>query len=598
MRMKAGIPEYFVRTIAAFFLLSVPQCLGGCSARSRDLPAAKFDYLTAEGQIGRCGGTLLISERSEPKTFNPLIALDGSSREIIGLIMADLIHINRYTQQTEPALAKSWTISKDGLHYTVHLRRELRFSDGHPFDADDVVFTFECYLDERVHAPQREFLIIDGKPISVRKLDQYTVVFDLARPYAAAERLFDSIWILPEHLLKSAYENGKLQNAWSVNAKPDRLAGLGPFELKETIPGQRIVLQRNPFFWKRDREGNQLPYLDEILCLTGVSSEAQVLRFEAGETDIISRLNAEDFEILKRDELRRRFQLYDAGPGLEYTFLLFNLNDLKAGTASSITEKQKWFRQKAFRQAISYAIDRDAIVRLAYGGRAYPLTVSVSPGDRLWFDSQIPRPSRSVVRAKQLLRGAGFSWDGDGFLRDARGKSIEFSIIHNAGRAQQVQMATLIQQDLKDIGIKVNLVPLDFASLVDRVLNSFSYEAAIMTLADGDSDPNSQMSVWLSNGATHVWSLRRVGPPDEWQQKIDRLMEEQMTTLDRQRRKEIFDRVQDLVRNYEPVVFLVSPDMLAAANERVGNFKPAVLRSYTLWNADQIFIKQRASAPN
>ena len=593
MSVRVEILGNFVRTIVLILVTS-----GACYPAAAAAAGMEPDYLTVSGPIGKRGGTLIVSERTEPKTFNPLIAIDGSSREITGLMTADLIHINRYTQQPEPALAKSWTASQDGRRYTVYLRHGLRFSDGYPFNADDVIFTFKCYLDERVHAPQRDLLIVGGEPITVRKVDQYTVIFDLARPYGAAERLFDSIAILPEHLLKGAYENGSLQRTWGLSSRPDQIAGLGPFRLRECIPGQRILLQRNPYFWKRDRKQNQLPYLNEILCLTDISSESEVMRFETGETQIVSRVNAEDFEILKQNAKRRALRMYDAGPGLEYTFLAFNLNDLKPGLTPSIAEKQGWFRQTAFRRAISKAIDRDAIVRLAYAGRAYPLAVSVSPGNRLWFDPDIPRPARSVEQAKQLLRDAGFSWNSNRRLNDAHGKPIEFSIMHNAGRTQDVQMATLIQQDLKDIGIKVNLVPLDFASLVDRIFNSFTYEAAIMTLADGDFDPNSQMSVWLSNGATHVWKLRSTSSPDEWQQKVDRLMEEQMTTLDRSRRKQIFDNVQELEWKHQPVIFLISPDILAGASDRVGNFQPAVLSSYTLWNADQLFLENQGSGPN
>lgn len=593
MWLKAGITGYFVRMTAIFLISGGLFFLGAaCSANNQRGMSSEPEYLTVTGKTGVCGGTLVISQRSEPKTFNPLIAIDGSSREMIGLMTADLIHINQYTQESEPALASSWKVSPDGRRYTLHLRRGVRFSDGQPFDADDVIFTFQAYLDPKVHAPQRDFLIIGGKPISVRKLDAYTVVFDLAQPYAAAERLFDSIAILPRHLLAQAYEDGKLGSAWGLNTAPNQIAGLGPFQLKQCIPGQRITLQKNPFFWKRDRDGNRLPYLDEILSLSGISSEAEVIRFEAGETEIISRLNAEDFGILKRDEERHRIRMYDAGPGLEYTFLVFNLNDLQSGRAPSIIDKQDWFRRIAFRQAISSAIDRDAIVRLAYAGRAYPLTVPVSPGNRPWFDPAIPRPSHSIERAKQLLRDAGFSWSGNGSLTDPSGKAIEFSIMHNAGRVQHVQMATLIQQDLKDVGIKVNLIPLDFATLVDRVFNSFAYETAIITLEDGDSDPNSQMSLWLSHGATHAWRLRSAGSLDPWQQEVDRLMEEQMTMLDHSGRKQIFDRVQQLVSKRQPAIFLVSPDVLAGASDRVGNFQPALLSSYTLWNADRLFIRR------
>lgn len=584
--------------VTAFFISGALCAAAVCPTGNRDSINTKneVDYLIVGNEMGQCGGRLVISQRAEPKTLNPIIAMDGSSREIISLLMADLVHINRYTQRTEAAIAKSWTVSPDGRHYTLHLRRDLQFSDGHPFDADDVVFTFRAYLDEKIHSPQRDLLVVGGKPISVEKLDPYTVTFALAQPYAAAERLFDSIAILPRHLLEQPYQDGKLASAWGLTTAPEQIAGLGPFQVKEYVPGQRIVLQRNRFYWKRNARGDRLPYFDEIVCLFTPSSEAQVMRFEAGDTAIISRFDPEDFVVLEKDQQSHHFRVYDAGPGLEYSFLLFNLNHLWSGYAE-IPDKQKWFRQTAFRQAISSAIDRDSIVRLAYAGRAYPLSVQVSPGNKLWFDPAIPKPSRSLGRARQLLRDGGFSWTEDGTLRDPVGKPVEFSIMHNAGRLQQAQMATIIQQDLKDIGIKVNLIPLDFGSLVDRIFNNFRYEAAIMTLADGDADPNSEMNVWLSNGATHVWELRSAGTSEAWQHEIDQLMQEQMTMLDSSRRKQIFDRVQQLVWEYQPVIFLVSPDILAAANDAIGNFHPAVLSSYTLWNADQLFTrKERRNA--
>jgi len=146
-------------------------------------------------------------------------------------MQADLVHINRATQLTEPALAKSWKISPDGLQYRpVVLRHGLKFSDGQPLDADDVLFTFRVYLDENVHAPQRDLLIIGGKPISVRKLDARTVVFQLPKTYGVAERLFDGLAILPRHLLEKSYQEGKLGQIGTLTTAANQWAGLGPFD--------------------------------------------------------------------------------------------------------------------------------------------------------------------------------------------------------------------------------------------------------------------------------------------------------------------------------------------------------------------------------
>src|SRR5258708_17012985 len=251
------------------------------------------ESLAVPGEIGQRGGRLVVSLRAEPKTLNPLIAVDAPSREVIlGAMQADLIHINRSTQLTEPALAKSWEVSADGLQYTLTLRKGLKFSDGQPLDADDILFTFRVSLDESVHATQRDQLIVGGKPIVARKVDAHTVVFQLVKTYGAGERLFDGLAILPRHLLEKPYAEGKLSQAWTLPTPANQWAGLGPFPLKEDIPGPRLVLERKPYYWKKNPRGKQLPYLDELVFLFVSNAEAQVLRFQSGETDLISTLGA------------------------------------------------------------------------------------------------------------------------------------------------------------------------------------------------------------------------------------------------------------------------------------------------------------------
>src|SRR5450432_912495 len=326
-----------------------------------------------DSPAGQYGGTLVVAQRSEPKTLNPVTAADAPSREVIGRLTADLIHINRATQQTEPALAKSWTLSKDGRVFTVKLRHGLRFSDGQPFDADDVAFSFQLYLDDKINSPQRDLLAVGGKPVEVQKIDQYTVRFTLVQPYAAAERIFDSLAMMPRHLLQNSYQQGKFAQAWTLTTPPAEIAGMGPFRVKQYVPGQKIVLERNPYYWKADRNRNRLPYLDELVFLFVGNEDAQVIRFQAGETDIISRMSAENYALLSKEAANRGTELFDLGPSLEYNFLLFNLNDLSSKKLSSIAAKQAWFQDLKFRQAISAAIDRDAIVKLVYAGRGAPL---------------------------------------------------------------------------------------------------------------------------------------------------------------------------------------------------------------------------------
>jgi peptide/nickel transport system substrate-binding protein len=556
-------------------------------------PATAEDRVASRAEVGRYGGQLVISLRAEPKTLNPVTAVDIVSRDVIRRTIGDLIHINRETQRTEPALATAWTLSPDGRRFTLTLRRGVRFSDGDPFDADDVEFSFRVYSDEKVNSPQRDLLIVGGKPIEVRKIDQYIVEFNIAEPYAAAERLFDSVAMLPRHLLERSYMEGRLADAWGLGTPAAQMAGLGPFSFRETVPGERIVLERNPYYWKADRAGNWLPYLDRLVFVLVASEDTQTMRFQSGEADITSRMNPSNFGLLARAGDRAPYKLLDLGAGLEYSFVFFNLNDLAPGTLPEIARKQRWFRQVAFRRAVSAAIDRDAIVQLVYRGRATPLAGHVPPGNALWIDRSIPRPVRSVPNARRLLQASGFSWKPDGTLVDGGGDAVDFTILTNAGNTERAQMATIIQDDLKQLGMNVHVVTLELRAMLERLLTTHDYEASVLGLGGGDADPNSELNVWLSSGGTHLWNPEQSRPATPWEAEIDTLMQRQLSTLNASARKRLYDRVQELVAENLPLIPLVSPSVLVGANKALGNFRPAVLDHQTLWNVEELFWRQQ-----
>ena len=238
--------------------------------------------------------------------------------------------------------------------------------------------------------------MLEGKPIVVRKLDAYRVAFDLPQPYSVPERLFDGIFILPRHKLEAAWKQGRLGEAWRLSTPPSEIAGLGPFRLKEYVAGQHITLERNPYYWKVDQAGTQLPYLSELEFVFAGSEDNQMMRFQAGESDIISRVGARNFALLEKDRGRRGYELVNAGSGLEYNFLFFNLGDLPAGGSPEIAARQAFLRRKSFRQAVSAAIDRDAIVRLVYLGHAVALAGPVPPGNKAWINHSLPAPVRSA----------------------------------------------------------------------------------------------------------------------------------------------------------------------------------------------------------
>jgi peptide/nickel transport system substrate-binding protein len=585
---KAGSAR---RALAAGAVIAALLLLASIAFAAGPAPLAKGEeVLVTSNASGSYSGTLTVAVRTEPKTLNPVTALDGPSRDVIGRMVADLVHIDRETQQTEPALAKSWKVSADGRRYTLTLRRGIRFSDGHPFDADDVVFSFQVYMDEKVHSSQRDLLVVGDKPIMVKKLDAHHVEFELAQPYAAAERLFDSIAILPRHLLEKAYAAGTLGQVFSLTTSPNDIAGLGPFRLKQYVPGERIVLERNPYYWKADSQKQRLPYIDELVFVTVPTEDAQVIRFLNGDVDLLSRIGAENYAALEREQAARKFHVYDLGPGMEYNFLVLNQNAVVPPGAKDLARTQSWFRDVRFRQAISSGIDRDAMVRLIYRQRATPLMTHVSPANKLWSNTAVSRPQRSLDHARELLKSAGFTWAADGTLLDPGKQPVEFSIVVSASNTQRGQMATLMQADLKQLGMNVRVVPLEFRSLVDRVMQSHDYDAAIFGLAGGDVDPNPAINVLLSSGSSHLWNMGQAKPATPWEGEIDDLMHRQLTTLRYTQRKKLYDRVQQLMADNVPLVSLLTPNVLVAAKDRVKNFRPAILDHNTLWAVEELYL--------
>ncbi|MCU0513094.1 MAG: ABC transporter substrate-binding protein [Anaerolineae bacterium] len=548
------------------------------------------EYLVSPTPVGRPGGRLVISMRAEPRTLNPLAAVDAASKELLSLLHADLVHIHRPSQRTQAALARDWTVSADGLRYTLRLRRSLRFSDGAPLTADDVVFSFQALLDERTKAPARDLLRIQGRFPTIRKLDADTVELVLPAPYAPAERLFDSLAILPRHKLEATFREGKLLEAWNLTTAPASTAGAGPFRLKEYLPGQRIVLERNPYYWKRDGAGRALPYLDELVVLFMPDQEAEALRFRAGDIHLLSRVSARNFRSLQSGPGSPQRVMTDLGPGLEQHLLFFNLNDVEKRGLSGLRSKRVWMQDPRFRKAISQAIDRQALARLAYQGKATPIVHHVSPGNRLWHVAVGAAPVRNVAAAERELRAMGLVRKGE-WLMDGNGSPVEFSIAVNAGNLEQQQMATLVQEDLRGLGIRVTVAPLEFRSLIDRVMRTLDYEAAMLALRDGDVDPTPQMPMLLSTGAMHFWRPGQAAAAFPWEAEIDRLMQAQNSTMDPARRRELYGRVQQLVATELPFIALVSPHTLVGAHRELGNLQPAVLAPHLLDGLDVIFWK-------
>ena len=538
---------------------------------------------------------LIVTKSAGPKTFNRLFSADDQTHTITGCLHGALVRINRQTQQTEPELATSWQASPDGRTLTFRLRRDAQFSDGQPFMAADVLFTFQVINDPKITAPVSSSFSFNGQRTMVEKVDDETVRFTFPAPLAAAERLFDGVSMLSQHALEAAYREGRIEQAMSLAAAPEQVIGLGPFKLKSYQAGQRVVLARNEHYWKKDASGSRLPLADELIFEIVPDRAAQLLKFQNGESDLFSPVNAEDLATLKPLEQQGRISIHDLGPGLIREVFWFNQNDardLQTGQPLVDPVKLAWFRQTKFRQAVSHAIDREAIVRLVFAGQAEPQWGFLSAGDKLWFAPTRTWP-HDLDRARKLLAEAGFKWGGeDGALTDAQGHPVAFTLLTNSGNVLRQKMSALIQEDLAKLGIRVSLAAMDAKSLLSRINERFAYEACLLAVVSGDTDPNAHTGMLVSSGPNHWWHPGQRKPATTWEARIDELMQRQQSALSQPERQKIFAEVQQIMAEEQPFIFLATRHLIVAARTDIANLKPALLPDFVLWNSEELVRRQ------
>jgi peptide/nickel transport system substrate-binding protein len=531
---------------------------------------------------------LVVGLPAEPLTWNRLLAADLRSTTVTERIHAGLLRVNRQTQEVEPELAKSWSYSEDGKVLTFRLRSGIHFSDGHPFSAEDVEFTFRALHDPDVGSPLAETAKIRGEPLLAEVVDEHTVEFHLPQRTAVVERVFDSISILPSHRLESSLEDGSFVAAYGVGAPPNSIVGLGPFVLDRYVPGQRVVLQRNPNYWKKGASGEQLPRLEGMIFEILPDSNARLLKLSAGELDLLGEIGPEDF-IHLRDSRPADLDLIDLGPGMRPERLWFNLNPRSPNLSE---EKRKWFEDERFRRAVSFAIDRPSVVEAVYRGLASPAVGPISPANEKWRNKTIESPRLDLPRARRLLSDAGFGWNDEGKIVDARGTMVRFTLSTNADDRRRTRISELIQEDLAALGIEMTLAPLDRADLIGRITRSFEYEACLLGLTQTDPDPSAELPLWVSSAPLHLWNPSQQSPATEWEARLDELMEQQMLALDTSERKALYDEVQTILAGKQPLVDIVVPHVLIGVSKRVQNLKPTPFWTPPLWNSEEISISK------
>ena len=558
---------------------------------------APVQYLVLPELSGIRGGNLVASISADPAAFNRLFASGMSNALVADQLAADLVHINRSTHELEPSLATRWEVAKDGRTYTVHLRRGVRFSDGSPFTGEDVVFTLNALADPRIESTLADQLRVDDKFPSVSLVDAYTVRITLPRPVGTGLRAFDSIPILPRNKLLKSYQNGTLASAWGPTVSPKDIVGLGPFRLKDYQRGVQVVFERNPFFWKQDKAGQTLPYLDMLTFLVIQDRNAEALRFEAGEIDLLGSISPEHYARLRRSDRAQDFTLQDLGPGLRMDFLWFNLNPGKnpAGVPFVEPEKRAIFEQASFRQAISEALDRNGMVRSVYLGLGTPQYGPVSSGNKIWYHTGLRPLTFDLKQAQALLARAGLkATNNDGILQfGAARRPFEFVLLTARGDAARERTAEIIRQNLGQAGLRVSIQLLLPNELISRILKSFDYEAILFGATPTDIVPDLQADLWYSSGASHFWYPNQGNPGTTWEAEVDALTTRLVQNLDPAVRLKAFAQMQEIWAKQMPAIPTVAPNIVSGWKNTVGNIRPSILVPYLLWNAAELTKRTR-----
>ena len=559
----------------------------------KNITIADVDYLQSQAEIGKFGGSLVASTIGEgPKTFNPFNTKDNISAMMSEVMYDGLLTTHPVTGQPIPKLAKSFSVN--GNDYVIHLRHGIKWSDGKPITADDVVFTWQNIIfDGFGNTSTRDSIIIDGKLPTIKKIDDYTVEFKTPQPFAPFIRML-STPIAPKHIFEPAVKKGKeyFETFLSTNVDPKTLVTSGAFRLKEYVPAQRVVFERNPNYYMINKNNQKLPYLDKLVYLIVGDINNEVLKFEGGELDTIG-LQGANVARFKELEKHSNFKVYNLGPDTGTMFVSFNLNNRKDKNGKYFVDlkKQRWFQDKNFRQAVDYAIDRKNMVLNIANGLAAPLYTAESLNS-IYLNKNLKPYDRNIEKSKDLLKKSGYWWDKKGHLMDKFGNHVEFNLFTNAGNTEREAIGVMVKQDLEDLGMKVNFKPIEFNSLVNKLVNTSDWDIVIMGLTGSPLEPNGGKNVWMSNGTLHMFNQRPAGYAKDdrysWEKELDYLYTQGALATTFEARKKFYDEYQKIVYEEKPFVYIYSPLRITAIRTKFKNVFPTSLGGVT-YNIEEIY---------
>lgn len=607
---QQGTSRWIAIALAAAVAASA-GCGGGGAKREAWVdrePLPPDTMLTPMAEIGEHGGRFRIGASSPPRTFNPVVANESSSNDVCSRLYTSLTDVDYATGLDLPLVAKSWEFSPDERTVTFRLRRGLRFSDGHPLTALDVRFSFDVYMSDSLRSAAMEGLSWPDERTGRRRKfeyaapDSYTFTVTSPWPYALMLPATGSVRILPRHVLEPKFLAGTLASAYGIDTPPESLVTSGAWRLREFVPGEKAELERNPYWFGVDAKGRRLPYLDALVFLVTKDQDNAALRFEAGEIDALDNLRPADYAGLERGQAKGAYRLHELGPSYNTNFLWFNLNPAPGGKGAAPAvgaAKYAWFSRREFRQAVSKAIDRDALIAGPLHGHGYRNWSTMTAGNPLWYDSTLVGMDDDPEGAARLLDGLGLvDRDGDGVREDAAGRKVEFDIATNADNAWRQEMVNLIRDDLAKVGIRATMTPLDFNTLITRIRSDFQYDA--MLLGQGSAvpaDPGMGLNVWRSSGATHYWRVRSPRPATPEEARVDALTNRIVYTRDMAARRAAWRELMTIVNDECWLVWLPIMELKIPVRAKFGNVAPNPMPHRVLWNADRIFERPGAAKP-
>lgn len=564
-----------------------------------DLPEDAYVY---RGQPGLYGGSLVLSQSTDMDTFNPITASGTSSIYILHVhVYRCPVDYRNADKQYDPGLCTRWEMSPDGKQWTFHLRRGVRWSDGEPFSADDVLFTYDLLRDPQVDtslgAAFTEGKDAAGNPIypKAEKLDDYTVQFNLHNPNVEFLDAMYNLWLVPKHKWENAWRQGKFNEVMTTGSDPKDVVSLGPYVIKEHVSGQRVVLERNPYFWKVDEKGQRLPYLDRIVFVIVPNFDAILAKFQAGEIDAMWRVRAGDFQTVKKLE-GPDIVVHDTGVSCDQGLIALNLNNTsnpRSGRPYVAPWKQKIFRNQKFRQAISYAINREGLIDTIFFGRGVPLYSATAPCETQWYSDTAIKYPHDPEKARSLLDEIGLhDTNGDGVREDAEGHRVEIKVTAYSGNDQRLKIASFLGDNLKDVGISVVVDPVPFTVLLERTETTFDFDVVVAAWQSGTPpSPINTKNIILSSAAQHISFPKQKSPSTEWEAELDNLVHKLDASVDQAERKRIYGEINRIWSEQLPEINLLAEKHAVTYKSKFGNIRPSSLFAHLTWNCEEIFIK-------